>query len=310
MHRIAVPVAIAAVLIAGPAQGSRGPETKSDETISREHRTVERESKTRRHRPLDRSRRVRQADSPSPRPQSPPVSTFANLISPVDIPPLKLDEYVPGANAPDLLDGALDYLVASVVDPGGTMERQGIRTSIERLHPAFVIRLAKAVQDARASGIPAFVFSAYRPPALGVGGYANKFASAHAYGLAADMGGIGEACSSAAKEWKAIANRNGLFIPYGACNGAEFNHVQLMEEHGEQFVGEHPKMRKSIDSDGPIDLLAMWIESGIDLIVGKITPIVEGEPHYAERRRKLYAERRHHERVRYAHGRRQHYASR
>ena len=35
------------------------------------------------------------------------------------------------------------------------------------------------------------MFSAYRPPAFGVGGFSDKFNSLHTYGLAVDMQGIG-----------------------------------------------------------------------------------------------------------------------
>jgi len=50
------------------------------------------------------------------------------------------------------------------------------------------IRLAGAVHEARDAGLSsAGVYSAYRPPAFGVGGFSDKFNSLHAYGLAVDI---------------------------------------------------------------------------------------------------------------------------
>jgi hypothetical protein len=45
------------------------------------------------------------------------------------------------------------------------------------------------------------VFSAYRPPAFGVGGFSDKFNSLHTYGLAVDMRGIGTPGSAEAELW-------------------------------------------------------------------------------------------------------------
>ena len=72
------------------------------------------------------------------------------------------------------------------------MTLQGAEIAIGRLHPEFVVRLANAIREARSAGMPfAGVFSAYRPPAFGVGGSSDKFNSLHTYGLAVDMHGIG-----------------------------------------------------------------------------------------------------------------------
>ena len=68
------------------------------------------------------------------------------------------------------------------------MTLQGAELAIGRLHPEFVVRLANAIREARSAGLPfAGVFSAYRPPAFGVGGFSDKFNSLHTYGLAVDM---------------------------------------------------------------------------------------------------------------------------
>src|SRR5260370_16887131 len=74
------------------------------------------------------------------------------------------------------------------------MTRQGPERAIGRLHPQFVNRLAAAIAEARGAGLLfAGVFSAYRPPAFGVGGFVDKFHSLHTYGLAVDVTRIGGA---------------------------------------------------------------------------------------------------------------------
>jgi len=82
------------------------------------------------------------------------------------------------------------YLIATAT-PGYTMMRQGPERAIGRLHPEFVSRLAAAIAEARGAGLAIRRnFSAYRPPAFGVGGFANKFHSLHTYGLAVDVTGL------------------------------------------------------------------------------------------------------------------------
>ena len=85
------------------------------------------------------------------------------------------------------------YLIETAT-PGYTMTRQGPERAIGRLHPEFVRRLAAAIAEARGAGLLfAGIFSAYRPPVFGVGGFADKFHSLHTYGLAVDVTGIGAA---------------------------------------------------------------------------------------------------------------------
>ena len=64
------------------------------------------------------------------------------------------------------------------------MTLQGAEVAIGRLHPEFVIRLANAIREARSAGLSfAGVFSAYRPPAFGIGAFSDKFNSCIATGL-------------------------------------------------------------------------------------------------------------------------------
>jgi hypothetical protein len=153
------------------------------------------------------------------------------------------------------LEHARDYLLETA-RPGGTMVRQGPDLALERLHPEFAKRLASAVRDARGAGLSeAGVFSAYRPPVFGVGGFANKYYSLHAYGLAVDMYGIGRPGSTEARQWHEIAAKHGIVCPYGYRNRVEWNHCQptVLAAVKEQ----HP-LRATITGAGPIDLERMF----------------------------------------------------
>jgi hypothetical protein len=85
-------------------------------------------------------------------------------------------------------------------------DHEGAELAIGRLHPQFVVRLANAIREARSAGLSfAGVFSAYRPPAFGIGAFSDKFNSLHSYGLAADVHGIGRPGSPEAQLWHEIA---------------------------------------------------------------------------------------------------------
>lgn len=160
------------------------------------------------------------------------------------------------------IEAARAYLVETA-RPGGTMTRQGPEIAIERLHPEFAKRLAGAIRAARAAGLSdAGIFSAYRPPVFGVGGFADKYYSLHAYGLAVDMHGIGRAGSAEARQWHEIAARHGIVCPYGYRNRAEWNHCQ--PTHLMAVKAESP-LRGTIVASGPIDLERMF-ETGTRFI--------------------------------------------
>ena len=113
------------------------------------------------------------------------------------------------------------YLLETA-SPGYTMTLQGPEVAISRLHPEFAVRLESAIREARNAGLPfAGVFSAYRPPMFGVGGFSDKFNSLHTYGLAVDMRGIGRPGSPEAQLWHQIAAKNGVVCPYGPGDRAE-----------------------------------------------------------------------------------------
>jgi hypothetical protein len=156
-----------------------------------------------------------------------------------------------------LIAEATDYLIRTAT-PGYTMTRQGPAVAIGRLHPDFRMKLAAAIQQARAQGYPHVgIFSAYRPPIFGVGGFGDKFNSMHSYGLAVDMTGIGGPGSIAAKAWGKIAQVAGLFVPYGSDNRSEFNHTQLIPSHVAVAA-----LRSTITANAPKDLKSMWAASG------------------------------------------------
>ena len=147
------------------------------------------------------------------------------------------------------------YLLETA-SPGATMTRQGAEIAIARLNPDFAARLAGAIREARASGLPsAGVFSAYRPPAFGIGGFSDKFKSLHAYGLAVDMSGIGEPGSKDAKLWHDIAGRHGIICPYGYDSRKEWNHCQATPI--KSVVPDNP-LRKTITAQGPLALEEMF----------------------------------------------------
>ena len=156
--------------------------------------------------------------------------------------------------SPEIAD-ARAYLIETA-DPGYTMSLQGAELAIGRLHPEFVVRLANAIREARNAGLPfAGVFSAYRPPAFGVGGFSDKFNSLHTYGLAVDMRGIGRPGSPEARGWHEIAARNGVVCPYGPRDRAEWNHCQPTTV--KIIMAENP-LRETVSAAGPFDLENMF----------------------------------------------------
>src|SRR5215813_5238309 len=165
------------------------------------------------------------------------------------------------------------YLIETAT-PGYTMTRQGPERAIARLHPEFVRRLAAAIAESRGAGLPfAGIFSAYRPPVFGVGGFADKFHSLHTYGLAVDVTGIGVPGTPSALLWHEIAARKGVLCPYGPHNPAEWNHCQ--PTWVKIILADNP-LRKTVTADGPISLEDMF-EVGSSLIAASDT-VGTGDP--------------------------------
>ncbi|MBV9456007.1 MAG: hypothetical protein JO141_00605 [Bradyrhizobium sp.] len=153
------------------------------------------------------------------------------------------------------------------------MLHQGLALAIVRLHPMFVRRLAGAISEARAAGLPsAGIFSAYRPPAFGVGGFSDKFSSLHTYGLAVDLLGVGRPGSNEAKLWYEIAARHGIVCPYGAANRREWNHCQPTSV--KSIVAGDP-LRGTVSPQGPIDREAMFAMGNalVDATDARVTPL-------------------------------------
>jgi hypothetical protein len=156
------------------------------------------------------------------------------------------------------------YLIETA-SPGYTMTLQGPEVAIGRLHPEFAVRLESAIREARSAGLPfAGVFSAYRPPAFGIGGFSDKFNSLHTYGLAVDMHGIGNPGSPEAQLWHQIAAKNGVVCPYGPRARTEWNHCQPTSV--KIILSENP-LRETVTADGPISLQGMF-EVGYSVIAG------------------------------------------
>jgi hypothetical protein len=163
---------------------------------------------------------------------------------------------------PEEIAEARAYLTETA-SPGYTMTLQGAELAIGRLHPEFAVRLENAIREARSAGLPAAgVFSAYRPPAFGVGGFSDKFNSLHTYGLAVDMRGIGNPGSPEAQLWHQIAAKNGVVCPYGPRDHAEWNHCQPTSV---KIISAQNPLRETVSSAGPFDLESMF-EAGNPMI--------------------------------------------
>jgi hypothetical protein len=163
---------------------------------------------------------------------------------------------------PVYLSKARAYVIETA-SPGYTMTLQGAGVAVERLYPEFVVRLANAIREARSAGLSsAGVFSAYRPPAFGIGAFSDKFNSLHSYGLAVDVHGIGRPGSPEAQLWHEIAARNGVICPYGPHDRAEWNHCQPSSV---KVILAENSLRETISAAGPVDLERMF-EAGNPII--------------------------------------------
>lgn len=153
------------------------------------------------------------------------------------------------------LSEARAYLVKTAT-PGGTMSRDGVANNIAKLHPVFVLRTAAVIRKARAAGLPnAGLYSAYRAPGWGVGGFRDKFNSLHGVGMAGDFHGIGRPGSPEAKKFFEIAHGELLFNPYGWRHRKEHNHFQITLT---KAVAKGTPLRATITAKGPIVLERMW----------------------------------------------------
>ncbi len=190
--------------------------------------------------------------------------------------PKEIQKQIPQNPLPaqEVVNEARAYLIRTSTQQrarcvGDTMARQGVEVAIGRLHPVMAVRIARSIQQARNEGIPACVFSAFRPPAFGVGGFSDKYNSAHAYGIAVDFGGIDRPGSKPARRFQEIAASNGLYSLYGPGDRAEWNHYQLIPV---RRVAANNPLRDTITATGPKDEVAMWIKSGVPL--DKVEPVV------------------------------------
>lgn len=195
--------------------------------------------------------------------------------------------------AADVIDDARWFVVKTAI-AGTTMLRQGKDVAVGRLHPEFAKRIAATISEARASGLPnAAVFSAYRPPVFGIGGFRDKHLSLHAYGLAVDMAGIGRPGSKESIKFYRIAQRHGLYNPYGPYHRAEWNHYQPTFA---MKVVRGMELRSTITKHGPKDLKRMWASGdkiirppGIISMPRKVIRIAKRKWHRYARNVKRYA---------------------
>ena len=123
------------------------------------------------------------------------------------------------------------------------------------LHPDFAVRMATAIQQARAEGIPVTLASGFREPGQTGSVYDAGGNSSHSYGLASDVGGLDGANGQLTQRWAQIAEANGLHNPYGTSDAAEFNHWQLPAQPLEQTPALLAALKTAKDSG---DTNAMW----------------------------------------------------
>jgi hypothetical protein len=182
-------------------------------------------------------------------------------------------------NALVQIDEDLDYLIETAT-PGGTMTRQGPELALGRLHPEFARRLAIAIREARQAGLAsAGIFSAYRPPAFGVGGFSDKFNSLHTYGLAVDMSGIGGPGTAEAKLWYEVAAKHGIVCPYGFESRTEWNHCQPTRV---KIILPKNPLRDTVTAEGPVSLETMF-EAGNSVIDSPESAAAAMTPDHFER---------------------------
>jgi hypothetical protein len=189
--------------------------------------------------------------------------------------PQEIQDLMPKSPPPaqEAISEARAYLIRTSTEQrercvADTMARQGVEVAIGRLHPVMAVRVARSIEQARNEGIPACVYSAFRPPAFGVGGFSDKYNSAHAYGIAVDFGGIDRPGSKTARRFQEIAASNGLYSLYGSGDRAEWNHYQLIPV---RRIAPNNPLRATITANGPKDEVAMWIKSGVPL--EKVEPV-------------------------------------
>src|SRR5262245_10708559 len=177
--------------------------------------------------------------------------------------PQEIQELMPTSPPParEGIKEARAYLIRTSTEQwercvADTMARQGVEVAIGRLHPVMAVRVARSIEQARNEGIPACVYSAFRPPAFGVGGFSDKYNSTHAYGIAVDFGGIDRPGSKTARRFQEVAASNGLYSLYGPGDRAEWNHYQLIPV---RRIAPNNPLRDTITANGPKDEVAMWI---------------------------------------------------
>jgi hypothetical protein len=242
-----------------PAQGTAKQAIKAKKTVN-VRQTKQAISAPRKAKQKLVAKKPQVAALPSPKAptetvQAPPKP---EIMAP-DVPPPPLPKVLQASFDPfgNIIDGFRKFLErTSQFIQGHTMTMQGMEKSLGWLEPKFRENLAKAIYQARQEGFDKIgVFSAYRQPNMGVGGFGRKELSCHAYGLAIDISGIGNPGSKQAIRFHQIAKEHGVLGVYGPYNNAEFNHFQHVSE---KVCGAVPHLRKTITMAGPINVEKMW----------------------------------------------------
>jgi hypothetical protein len=110
---------------------------------------------------------------------------------------------------------------------GGLSSHPNRPGDVSNFNPLFATRLAAAIQQAHAQGLPIGIESGFREPGQTGSAYDAGGNSSHTYGLASDVNGLDGPNGKITQRWAQIAEANGLHNPYGVGNTAEYNHWQL-----------------------------------------------------------------------------------
>ncbi len=141
--------------------------------------------------------------------------------------------------------------------------------SISKMNPAFALKAAEAIRQARAAGLTgAGVFSGYRTPGQTGSAYDRARMSGHSYGVAADFSGVGSPGSPESRAFDAITSRLGLG-GYGPDNPREFNHKELFGSHLEKLPSILARLQATLGPDGAmVNPAETWAAAGVPVPKG------------------------------------------
>lgn len=166
----------------------------------------------------------------------------------------------PNSNATPAVNLEYEKLLAEQVDnsskygESGTSQKQGLQQSLARMHPEYLRRASIVQKQLKEAGLPAYLYSNYRPKEYGVNNSKtwSSDKSMHGFGLASDWGGItgknGKllVTPDQYKTFVTIMESNGFYRPWKSAQ--ERNHWQITPQ-------------KTVDNPEIIKLRNQWAAS-------------------------------------------------